>query len=81
MNEQKPNLFIVGAPKSGTTALNNYLARIPEIFMARKELHFFGSDLDFKHSRINIDDYLNHYKQAGKYKIGGMHQYGIYYQN
>jgi hypothetical protein len=40
-----PDFFIVGAPKCGTTSLNAYLAAHPAIFMARKEQHFFGSDL------------------------------------
>jgi hypothetical protein len=41
----KPNLFIVGAPKAGTTALHEYLSKHPLIFMPRKEIHFFGKDL------------------------------------
>ncbi len=41
-----PDFFLVGAPKCGTTALATYLGEHPEIFMARKEQHFFGSDLD-----------------------------------
>lgn len=44
---KKPDFFIVGAPKSGTTALDQYLAAHPDIFMAKKEIHFFGSDLKF----------------------------------
>jgi hypothetical protein len=41
-----PNFFIVGAPKSGTTALWSYLRQHPEIFMpGRKEPHFFCSDI------------------------------------
>ncbi len=45
---QKPNFFIVGAPKCGTTAMNDYLAQHPEIFIPDiKEVHFFGSDLPF----------------------------------
>ena len=40
-----PDFFIVGAPRCGTTALNSYLAQHPAVFMARKEQHFFGSDL------------------------------------
>lgn len=44
---KKPNFFIVGAPKCGTTALDQYLGKHPDIFMARKEMHFFGSDLKF----------------------------------
>ncbi|OOO02066.1 MAG: hypothetical protein USCGTAYLOR_01737 [Chromatiales bacterium USCg_Taylor] len=41
----KPNFFIVGAPKCGTTAMHFYLNAHPEIFMSRKELHYFGSDM------------------------------------
>jgi hypothetical protein len=44
---KKPNFFLVGAPKCGTTAMAQYLAKHPNIFMPIKELHFFGSDLNF----------------------------------
>jgi hypothetical protein len=44
---RKPDFFIVGAPKCGTTAMDHYLAVHPDVFMARKEMHFFGSDLRF----------------------------------
>lgn len=44
---KRPDFFIVGAPKCGTTALNHYLAAHPDIFMAKKETHFFGADLRF----------------------------------
>jgi hypothetical protein len=38
-----PNLFIVGAPKAGTTSLYAYLRRHPEVFMPeRKEPHYFS---------------------------------------
>lgn len=41
-----PNLFIVGAPKCGTTALHTYLGQHPEIFMAKdKENNHFATDL------------------------------------
>ncbi len=44
---KKPNFFIVGAPKCGTTAMNDYLSKHPEIFIPNiKEVHFFGQDLD-----------------------------------
>ena len=45
--EVRPDFFIVGAPKCGTTAMAEYLAAHPDIFMARKEMHFFGRDLRF----------------------------------
>jgi hypothetical protein len=42
----KPNFFIVGAPKCGTTALYEYLLPHPNIFMSKiKEPHFFARDL------------------------------------
>jgi len=43
---RKPNLFIVGAPKCGTTALRDYLQSHPNVFMSRqKEPQFFASDV------------------------------------
>jgi hypothetical protein len=39
-----PNLFIVGAPKAGTTSLHTYLARHTDAFMCDpKEPHYFSS--------------------------------------
>jgi Sulfotransferase domain len=43
-----PNLFIVGAPKAGTTSLARYLSTHPDVFVADKELSYFGSDLEFR---------------------------------
>lgn len=41
----KPNLFIVGAPKCGTTAWAQYLGSHPEIYFSRiKEPHYFSTD-------------------------------------
>jgi len=43
---RRPNFFIVGAPKCGTTAMNHYLGQHPEIFMCpKKETHHFVVDL------------------------------------
>lgn len=43
----KPNLFLFGAAKCGTTSLHTYLEQHPEICMSRvKEPHHFGSDLN-----------------------------------
>jgi hypothetical protein len=42
----KPNFFILGAPKCGTTALFEYLRAHPGIFVPRvKEPHYFATDL------------------------------------
>lgn len=41
----KPNFFIIGAPKCGTTSLASWLAEHPQIFMSPvKEPHFFNVD-------------------------------------
>ncbi len=43
--QTKPNFFIVGAPKCGTTAMHAYLRQHPLVFMpALKEPHYFASD-------------------------------------
>ena len=65
----KPNFFIVGAPKCGTTAMNDYLNQHPDIFMATKELHYFGTDLKIKH-RISEAEYLEHFSSASEKIIG-----------
>jgi len=45
-----PDTFVIGAPKCGTTALTRYLEAHPQLFVAdRKDIHFFGSDLGFRH--------------------------------
>ena len=47
---RKPNLFIVGTPKTGTSALHKFLRQHPEIFMSQhKELRFFCKDLIEEH--------------------------------
>ena len=41
--EKRPNFFIVGVAKAGTTSLYNYLNEFPEIFMSPiKEPHYFS---------------------------------------
>jgi hypothetical protein len=46
-NSPRPNFFIVGAPKCGTTALYDYLKPHPEVFLPNlKEPKFFATDLD-----------------------------------
>lgn len=43
---QIPNLFIVGAPKCGTTSVHDFLAGQASVLMSRyKEPHFFARDL------------------------------------
>lgn len=70
MKENKPNLFIVGAPKAGTSSLYSYLSKHPDIFVPEvKETHHFScpevKDTYYKVSFVeSADEYLNLYKNA-----------------
>lgn len=62
----RPNFFIVGAPKCGTTALFDYLSSHPNVFLpAFKEPHHFATD--FPESRKFIrsrEKYLEMFRRA-----------------
>jgi hypothetical protein len=64
----RPNLFIVGAPKSGTTALYSYLQRHPQIVMSKvKEPQFFASDVCGDQRCIRtMSEYLNCFDSPDK---------------
>src|SRR5258707_13684160 len=60
---KKPNFFLIGAPKCGTTALWSYLRTHPRIFLSpMKESHYFSDDLSAKY-RTCFDEntYLERY--------------------
>ena len=45
---RRPNFFILGAPKCGTTALSEYLRDHPRAFLSQpKEPHYFCGDFDY----------------------------------
>ena len=57
--ERRPDFFIVGAPRCGTTALYSYLQQHPDVFMPhRKEPHFFGEDIPHRPPRLDMASYL-----------------------
>jgi hypothetical protein len=69
----KPNLFIVGAPKCGTTALYRYLRNHPEVFMSpAKEPQFFAADIFANQRNVTtLAQYLECFAGAnGQKKIG-----------
>lgn len=44
---RKPNFFIIGAPKCGTTSLASWLSKHPNIYVSPiKEPHFYNTDLN-----------------------------------
>lgn len=63
----KPNFFIVGAPKCGTTALYRYLRQHPDVFMPDvKEPNYFGTDLERRRSqRLSLEQYTSLFDAAG----------------
>jgi hypothetical protein len=61
----KPNFFIVGAPKCGTTALSEYLRGHPMIFLCDpKEPRYFSEDLDQNRYVRTLADYLELFRHA-----------------
>lgn len=65
----KPNLFILGAPKCGTTSLYNYLIQHQQVFFPkRKEIHYFNFDFANARGAKTIEEYHKHYKNIQKNK-------------
>ncbi len=70
--KHKPNFFIVGAAKSGTTAMDTYLRRHPEVYMAAKEPHYFANDLlEAGNPALDWDRYDRLFDGVGNEKIIG----------
>ncbi len=50
MESKKPNFFIIGAAKAGTTSLHQYLKKHPEIYFSPvKEPNYFSTDIKVAH--------------------------------
>lgn len=60
----KPSFLIVGAPKSGTTSMAQYLGAHPDIFMAKGEPRFFGTDIPCGRPRLSESEYLSLFSTA-----------------
>jgi len=62
---KRPDFFIVGAFKAGTTALYEYLRAHPQIFMSvPKEPMYFGADLTPRYRRMSEAEYLALFRTA-----------------
>jgi hypothetical protein len=79
---KKPNLFIVGHPRSGTSSLHSYLSQHPDIFMTViKEPNYFATDFRETSDRFHKKplyfpyrteaDYLRLYRKWSNEKIAG----------
>ncbi len=62
---KRPDFFIVGAFKAGTTAMYEYLRAHPQIFMSvPKEPMYFGRDLTPRYRRMTEDESLGLFRDA-----------------
>ena len=62
---KKPNLFILGAPKCGTTTIYHWLGQIQDIFISNvKEPHYFCEDYQI----TSLKAYKDLYKNSDSYK-------------
>jgi len=71
-----PNLLIIGAAKSGTTSLHNYLKQHPDFFMSdHKEPHFLiNNEIGVKriHKAVTtLSDYQEMFEGSSEYKYRG----------
>jgi len=85
---RKPDFFMVGAQKCGTTALYQYLRQHPDVFMPQqKEIHFFapdldsGSELDAVFFTRDLEQYLSLFEQAQNQKRIGEASPGYLYSH
>ena len=66
---KQPNLFIIGAPKCGTTTLARWLGGLPQVYLSdMKEPHYYNTD----EKQVYITrrpDYLALYREATKQHI------------
>lgn len=74
MNDQRiPNLYIVGAPKCGTTAISSYLASHPDVYLGYpKEPSYWSTDLAHTGTVAPVDSYEKYlavYRHAGSHRI------------
>ncbi len=78
---KRPNFFIVGAPKCGTTSMYYYLQNHPDIYMSvPKEPLYFGSDLENHRLKTrNRKEYLGFFAgSAGHKKVGEASTWYLY---
>lgn len=77
---RKPDLFVVGAPKCGTTAMDLYLKQHPEVFvLEKKEPQFFGTDLHSSQFIRDEKEYLYSFSKArGERRVGETSVWSLY---
>lgn len=77
---RKPDFFIVGAPKCGTSSFRRYLSEHPNIYLpVRDDMHFFAKDFSPEWDQVhNLDEYMRHFRKArARHKAVG--ERSVYY--
>ncbi|MFT5179659.1 MAG: hypothetical protein ACI9GH_000056 [Candidatus Paceibacteria bacterium] len=74
MMNKKPNFFIIGAPKCGTTSVSEYLREHPDVFFSNpKEPNYFNTDFNKEHRKfLTEEEYLERcFSDSEGYKMAG----------
>jgi len=71
MGGKKVDFIVVGAQKSGTSALHHYLLQHPELSLSNvKEVHYFDNESEFL-SEPNYDNYHKFFTEFDNNKLHG----------
>ena len=66
----KPNVFIVGVPKSAKVSLRYWLSQHPDVYACMHDIDFFSIDTAGKQDRVNsLEKYLSYFKEGNGKKI------------
>ena len=77
---RRPNFFIVGAPKCGTTSLADWLRRHPDVCMSwPKEPHYFSPNRKLSFGALSDYERCFGHARAGQLAIGEASTHTIYY--
>jgi hypothetical protein len=66
---KKPNFFIIGTPKSGTTALSEYLRSHPNVFFSQKKELGYWKQPERCRTSSQLNAYLYHFRKAKSHHL------------
>jgi hypothetical protein len=70
MESVKPNVFIVGVPKSGKVSLRYWLSQHPDVYANLYDTDFFSVDVEGRQDRVNsVEKYLSYFKDGRGKKV------------
>ncbi len=70
MKITRPNVFIIGVPKSAKVSIRHWLSQHPDVYTCLHDLDFFSLDVAGKQERVDsIKKYLSYFKEGKGKKI------------